>query len=220
MKISDAPMTADIAGALQRTDTWYADRCGKVTASPILKVYKKLKNGGYSSEREGYFYQVLAEVLTGVPASGFKNSAMQRGIDKEAEAREAYQRKTNYPVYEAPFIPHPRIERAGASPDGFVGEDGLVEIKAPTAATTAKVLLTDYLDETYAAQIQWQLACTGRQWCDYVVYDDRMPEHLRLYVRRINRDDALIADVEKEVVKFLDEIDAAVATLTQKYAAA
>ena len=87
MKISDAPMTADIAGALQRTDTWYADRCGKVTASPILKVYKKLKNGGYSSEREGYFYQVLAEVLTGVPASGFKNAAMQRGIDKEAEVK-------------------------------------------------------------------------------------------------------------------------------------
>lgn len=219
MKISDAPQTADIAGMLQRTDAWYSDRCGKVTASPILKVYKKLKSGGYSSERETYFYQVLGEVLTGAPAAGFKSSAMQRGIDKEAEAREAYQRKTNYPVYEAPFIPHPRIERSGASPDGLVGEDGLVEIKCPTAATTAKVLLTDYLDETYAAQIQWQLACTGRQWCDYVVYDDRMPEHLRLYIKRIDRNDALIADVEKEVLKFLEEIDVAVAVLTKKYAA-
>ena len=94
MKISEAPMTADIAGMLQRTDAWYADRCGKVTASPILKVYKKLKSGGYSSERENYFFQVLGETLTGVPASGFKSAAMQRGIDKEAEARDAYTRKT------------------------------------------------------------------------------------------------------------------------------
>jgi len=217
MKISDAPMTADIAGALQRTESWYADRCGKVTASPIFKVYKKLKNGSYSSERETYFFQVLGEVLTGVPASGVKSAAMQRGIDKEAEAREAYTRKTNYPVYEAPFIVHPRIERAGASPDGFVGDDGLVEIKCPLTATAAKVLLTDYLDETYAAQIQWQLACTGRQWCDYVVYDDRLPEPLRLYIRRIERNDALIADVEKEVVKFLEEIDEAVSALNRKY---
>lgn len=219
MKISEAPMVSENDTGLQRNDAWYADRCGKVTASPILKVYKKLKSGGYSSEREGYFFQVLAETLTGVPASNFKSSAMQRGIDKENEAREAYTRKTNYPVFEAPFIPHPRINRAGASPDGFVGDDGLIEIKCPTAATTAKVLLNDYLDETYAAQMQWQMACTGRQWCDYVVYDDRMPENLRMYVRRINRDDALIADVEKEVIKFLEEIDAAVVAINTKYAA-
>lgn len=217
MKISEAPQTDEVG--LQRNAGWFADRCAKVTASPILKVYKKLKSGAYSSERETYFFQVLGETLTGVPATGFKNAAMQRGIDKEAEAREAYQRKTNYPVFEAPFIPHPRIERAGASPDGFVGDDGLVEIKCPSSATAAKVLLNDYLDETYAAQIQWQLACTGRQWCDYAVYDDRLPENLRLYIRRIERDDALIADAEKEVIKFLEEIDAAVVVLNAKYAA-
>lgn len=219
MKISDAPMTADIVGMLQRTDGWYADRCGKVTASPIIKVYKKLKSGVYSSDREKYFYQVLAEQLTGVPASGFKTPAMQRGIDKESEAREAYTRKTNYPVIEAPFVSHPRIANTGASPDGYVGDDGLIEIKCPNSATTVEVWLKDFIDETYAAQMQWQLACTGRQWCDYVVYDDRMPEHLRLYVKRVQRNDALIADVEKEVVKFLEEIDAAIATLTKKYAA-
>lgn len=216
MKISDAPATAD-SGSLQRTPEWYEDRVGKVTGSPILKVYKKLKSGGYSSEREAYFFQVLAETLTHVPASSFKSSAMQRGIDKEAEGLAAYARKTNYPVYPAPFVPHPHIERAGASPDGFVSEDGLVELKCPNSATATKVLLNDYLDEAYAAQIQWQMACTGRSWCDYVVYDDRLPENLRLYVRRIERNDALIAEVEKEVVKFLAEIDAAVAILNQKY---
>lgn len=219
MKISNAPMVSESDTGLQRTPEWYADRAGKVTASPILKVYKKLKSGVYSSERETYFYQVLAETLTGAPVAGFKSSAMQRGIDKEAEARDAYTRKTNYPVLEAPFVRHPRIERAGASPDGFVGDDGLVEIKCPTSGTAAKVLLTDYLDETYAAQMQWQMACTGRQWCDYVVYDDRLPSHLQLYVRRIERDDALIRDVENEVVKFLAEIDIAVAALNKKFAA-
>lgn len=219
MKISDAPTVSESDTGLQRTQEWYAQRAGKVTASPILKVYKKLKSGGYSSERETYFYQVLGERLSGVPASGFKNAAMQRGIDKEAEAREAYTRRTNYPVSEAPFVPHPRIKNAGASPDGFVGDDGLTEIKCPTTATAVKVLIADYLDETYQAQIQWQLACTGRKWCDYVVYDDRLPEHLRLYIRRIDRNDALIADVEKEVEKFLAEIDAAVAALDKKFAA-
>lgn len=220
MKISDASMASDGDTSLQRTPTWYADRVGKATASPILKVYKKVKSGGYSSERETYFLQVLGERLSGVPASGFKSSAMQRGIDKEAEAREAYTRRTNYPVSEAPFVPHPRIKNAGASPDGYVGDDGLVEIKCPASATAVKVLLTEYLDETYSAQMQWQMACTGRLWCDYVVYDDRLPEHLRLYIRRIERNDALIAEVEKEVVKFLDEVDAAVAALNAKYKAA
>jgi len=218
MKISNAPTTED-AASLQRTPEWYEARTGRVTASPIHKVYKKLKSGAYSSERETYFFQVLAERLTGVPAAGFKSSAMQRGIDKEAEAREAYQRKTNLPVTEAPFVRHPTIEGAGASPDGFVGDEGLIEIKVPNSATAAKVLLNDYLDPDYEAQMQWQMACTGRLWCDYAVYDDRMPENLRLYVRRINRDDALISEVEREVRKFLAEIEAAVAVLNKKYAA-
>lgn len=219
MKISDAPKVSENDTGLQRNDGWYADRCGKVTASPIIKVYKKLKSGGYSADREKYFFQVLGERLTGVPASGFKSAAMQRGIDKESEARDAYTRKTNYPVVEAPFVPHPIIDNTGASPDGYVGDDGLIEIKCPNSATTAEVLLKDYLDETYAAQMQWQMACTGRVWCDYVVYDDRMPAHLQLYVKRIHRNDALISEVEKEVIKFLNEIDDAVSALSLKYAA-
>jgi len=219
MKIGNAPTVSENDTGLQRNEAWHADRCGKVTASPIIKVYKKNKNGSYSSERETYFYQVLSETLTRIPSTSVKSAAMQRGIDKEAEAREAYTRKTNYPVTEAPFVPHPRIKNAGASPDGYVGDDGLIEIKAPTSSTTVKVWLKDYLDETYLGQMQWQMACTGRQWCDYVVYDDRMPNGLQIYVKRIERDDAMIADIEKEVMKFLTEISDAVEALTNKHAA-
>lgn len=215
MKISSAPTTD--ADSLQRNDEWYAARAGKVTASPILKVYKRLKNGGFSAERERYKFQLIAERLVGTTISQQRSAAMQRGVEKEAEARERYQRVTNLPVTEAPFVPHPHIGMAGASPDGFVGDDGLVEIKCPTSQTAVEVLLTEEVDEQYAAQIQWQLACTGRAWCDYVVYDDRLPDSMQLFVKRIERDDALIKLIEKEAREFIAEISADVERLWTKY---
>lgn len=215
MKISSAPTTE--GESLQRNDDWYAARAGKVTASPILKVYKRLKGGAYSKERTTYKYQLIAERLVGTTISGARNAAMQRGVEKEAEARDRYQRLTNLPVTEAPFVPHPHIGMAGASPDGFVGDDGLVEIKCPTSQTAVEVLLTEEVDEQYVAQIQWQLACTGRAWCDYVVFDDRLPETMQMFVKRIERNDALIREVEKEVREFISEISADVERLWNKY---
>lgn len=213
MKISDAPMDA---GGQQRTDEWYVARAGRVTASPVLKVYKKTKSG-YSTQREDYKYQLIAERLVGTTISQFKSAAMQRGVEKEAEARDRYMRRTNHPVVEVGFIPHPTIDMAGASPDGLIGDDGIVEIKCPDTKQAVEVLLTDYLKDEYEAQIQWQLACTGRKWADYAVFDDRLPPSMQLYVRRIERDDKLIAEVEEEVRKFLSEIDADMAALAKKY---
>lgn len=217
MKIGTAPKDEEGAAGLQRTAAWQADRLGKVTGSPVLKVYKKLKNGKYSAEREKYKYEKIAERLTGVPTSGGTSKAMLRGIDMEVTARERYQRTTNLPVIETGFIPHPLIGMAGVSPDGLVGEDGLVEIKCPNSATMIEVLLTDYVDEAYFAQMQWAMAVTGRQWCDYVVFDDRLPESMQLYVRRIERDDELIKEVEREVRAFIAEIDADIAALWNEY---
>lgn len=215
MKISSAP-TTDGDGQ-QRTTEWYAARAGKVTASPILKVYKKLKGGGYSKERTTYKYQLIAERLVGTTISQQRSAAMQRGVEKEAEARDRYQRLTNLPVTEAPFVPHPHIGDAGASPDGYVGDEGLVEIKCPTSQTAVEVLLTEEVEDQYEAQIQWQLACTGRAWCDYVVFDDRLPPSMQLFVKRIERDDLLIKSVEKEVREFIAEISADVERLWNKY---
>ena len=215
MKISSAPTTEE--NGLQRTQEWYAARAGKVTASPVLKVYKRLKNGNFSAERERYKFQLIAERLVGTTISSRQSAAMMRGVEKEAEARDRYQRQTNLAVTEAPFVPHPTIGMAGASPDGFVGDDGLVEIKCPQSQTAVEVLLTEKVDEEHDAQIQWQLACTGRQWCDYVVYDDRLPESMQLFVKRIERDDQLIKLVEKEVREFIAEISADIERLWSKY---
>lgn len=215
MKISSAP-TTDGDGQ-QRTEAWYAARAGKVTASPILKVYKRIRGGGYSKERETYKYQLIAERLVGTTISQQRNAAMQRGIEKEAEARDRYQRITNLPVTEAPFVPHPHIGDAGASPDGYVGDEGLVEIKCPTSQTAVEVLLTEEVDDQYLAQIQWQLACTGRAWCDYVVFDDRLPPSMQMFVKRIERNDELIRSVEKEVREFIAEISADIERLWNKY---
>jgi putative phage-type endonuclease len=216
MKISSAPTTED-GGSLQRTEAWLRDRSGRVTASPILKVYKRLKNGGYSKERETYKLQLIAERLVGTTIEGRKSAAMQRGVEKEAEARDRYARTTNLPVTEAPFVPHPTIGDAGASPDGFVGEEGLVEIKAPTSQTAVEILLTEEVPEEYYAQCQWQMAVTGRKWVDFVVFDDRLPSSMQLFVKRIDRDELLIRGVEKEVREFIAEISADIERLWNKY---
>lgn len=216
MLINSAP-TTDETTTLQRTQQWYAERAGKATASPILKVYKRNKNGTYSAQRDVYKYQLIAERLVGTTISGYKSANMMRGIEKEHEARLRYQRQTNLPVTEAGFVPHPTIGMAGASPDGFVGEDGLIEIKCPLSQTAVEVLLTDVIAEEYYAQIQWQLACTRRAWCDYVVFDDRLPNSMQLYVQRVERNDALIHEVEKEVREFITEIDSDIETLWNKY---
>lgn len=215
MKISSAPTTED--SGLQRTEEWLRARSGKITASPILKVYKRLKNGSYSKERETYKFQIIAERLVGTTIEGRKSAAMMRGVEKEAEARDRYARTTNLPVTEAPFVPHPHIGDAGASPDGFVGEEGLVEIKAPQSQTAVEILLTEEVPEEYYAQCQWQMCVTGRKWCDFVVFDDRLPPSMQLFVKRIQRDDDLIRTVEKEVREFIAEVSADIERLWNKY---
>jgi hypothetical protein len=120
------------------------------------------------------------------------------------------------------FAPHPSIADSGASPDGLVGSGGLVEFKCPNTATHIDTLLTGKIDADYITQMQWQMACTGRQWCDWVSFDPRMPESMKLYVRRVDRDNDLIATLEKDVTAFLDEMAKKLAqliALQQKQAA-
>lgn len=112
---------------------------------------------------------------------------------------------------------HPTIAMSGASPDGLIGVDGLIEIKCPNTATHLDTLRTETIPGKYETQMLWQMACTGRQWCDFASYDPRLPENMRLFVKRLPRDDARIAEMEAEVTAFLAEIDAAVAELVRKY---
>lgn len=203
----------------QGSPEWHAMRCGKVTASRIADMLAKTKTG-WGASRANYKAQLVAERLTGVVAEGFTNAAMEWGKEKEAEARAAYGFYTNETVELIDFVTHPVMLMSGASPDALVGMDGLVEIKCPNTATHIETLLGGSVPGKYQFQMQWQMACTGRWWCDFVSYDPRMPEDMRLFVRRLERDEEAIAMIEKETRVFLAEIDATVAQLTSMYRAA
>lgn len=200
--------------APQGGDAWHAQRRGKVTASRVADVIKKTKSG-YSTSRKNYAAQLLCERLTGKTAEGFSSAAMQWGIDKEPEARVAYEFMKNATVDLVSFVDHPSIAMSGASPDGLVGEDGLIEIKCCNTATHLETLMSGDIDPDYITQIQWQLACSGRKWCDYVGFDPRLPAHLQLFIKRVERDQRTIIELETEVSGFLRELAAQIARLPQ-----
>jgi len=190
----------------QRTTEWHTARLGKVTASRVADVIAKTKTG-YGASRANLMADLICERLTGQPASTFTNAHMEWGTEQEPHARAAYSARTGELVEEVGFIDHPRIANSGASPDGLVSDDGLVEFKCPATATHLDTLLAGEVPSKYIPQMQWQMACTGRKWCDFVSYDPRLPEHLRMFVKRVERDDTYIATLEGEVTKFLTELE-------------
>lgn len=201
----------------QRTDEWFAVRCGKVTASRVADVIAKTKTG-WGASRTNYHAQLVAERLTGVVESSFTNAAMQWGTDTEPHARRAYCFHRDVDVEEVAFVDHPTVPMSGASPDGLVMSNGLLEIKCPNTATHIDTLLNGKPAGKYITQMQWQMACTGREWCDFVSFDPRLPEAMRLFVLRIDRDAEFIANLESEIRVFLRSVDETVTALQSKYA--
>ena len=199
----------------QRSAEWFAARLGKVTASRINDVMDKLKSGSEKATRKNYRAQVLCERLTGQKEDSFCNAAMQWGIDNEDPARECYEFLTGLPVSEVGLVDHPSIPMAAASPDGLVNASGLVEIKCPNTANHIEWMLAGVVPAQHIKQIQFQLACTDRKWCDFISYDPRLPEELQLFVVRLERDDELIAEIEESVIKFNAEVDETLEKLTK-----
>lgn len=200
----------------QGTDEWRQQRLGKVTASRISDLTAKTKTG-WSTSRANYMAELLCERLTGVPAESYRSPAMQWGTDQEPNARAAYEFLHDCTVDPVGFVEHPRIPMTGASPDGLIGSDGLIEIKCPNTATHIETLSGGAVPGAYIAQIQWQLACTDRQWCDWVSFDPRMPAAMQLFVQRIERDPKAVADIEKAVTDFLAELDGKIGKLNERY---
>ena len=190
----------------QGSDAWHQQRLGRVTASRVADVIAKTKTG-YSTSRENYMAQLVCERMTGTVAESYTNAAMIHGTETEPLARAAYESLKNVLVDEVGFINHPTIQNSGASPDGMIGNDGLLEIKCPNTATHLETLKTKKVPTKYNIQMQWQMASTGRKWCDFVSFDNRLPEHLQLFVARVNRDDAFISELEQEISKFIKELD-------------
>jgi putative phage-type endonuclease len=204
----------DLHEISQGSDQWFAIRIGKVTASRVADVIAKTKSG-YSASRDNYMAQLVCERLTGQKGESFTNAAMQHGTETEPLARAAYEALKDVLVDEVGFVPHPSIIMAGASPDGLVGDDGLLEIKAPQTATHIETLLSESVPTKYYTQMQFQLACTGREWCDFVSFDNRLPQELQLFVKRVPRDSMYIRLMEDEIVKFLNELDIKIAQLME-----
>jgi putative phage-type endonuclease len=189
----------------QNTQEWFAIRCGKVTASRIADIIATTKSG-YSASRANYEAQLICEILTGKPAESFTNAAMAWGTETEPLARAQYELKTGNMVNQIGFVVHPKIEQAGASPDGLVDNDGLIEIKCPNTSTHLDTLLSQKVPSKYITQMTWQMLCTGRKWCDFVSYDPRLPDNLQLFIQRIELDEDYGKKLESEVKGFLEEV--------------
>jgi putative phage-type endonuclease len=201
---------------IQGSDEWKALRLGKVTASRVADMVAKTKSG-WGASRANYAAQLIAERLTGVAAEGYTNAAMLHGTETEPEARTAYEFYHGVTVEQVAFVPHPLIGDAGCSPDGLVNPNGQIEIKCPMTNTHIDTLLGQSTPARYIDQIQFQLSCTGRAWCDFVSYDPRLPENMRLFVRRVMRDDKRIAELETEAIVFLKEINDRITQLENLY---
>jgi len=204
----------------QRTEEWFQQRLGKVTASRISDVIAKTKTG-VSTSRQNYLIQLVSERFTGKKGDSFVNQAMLDGIERESSAKELYMRTRGVSVTEVGFFDHPIIKNSGASPDGAVNAEedgkyaGLIEIKCPIETTHTNTLMSKSVPSKYIPQMQWQLACTGAKWVDFVSYNPNFPEELQLFVARVDRDDTYIGELEAEVIKFLDEVDQTILKLKE-----
>lgn len=200
----------------QGSPEWFSVRAGKVTASGIANVIAKIKSGE-AAARKNYLAQKVAESLSGISLDdGFQSAAMRHGKEWESTALSAYEAERGIFVRSVGFVIHPKIKQAGASPDGLVGDDGLLEIKCPNTATHIDYFLDDEAPAKYKPQMAWQCACTGRKWVDFVSYDPRLPEKMQLAIRRFTPDPGYIAILEMEVEAFSKEVNELIEQLTRK----
>lgn len=200
----------------QGSAAWHALRAGKVTASRVADIMRKVKSGP-SASRQRYLGELVAERYSGSQSSGFKSADMAWGNETEPKARAAYEFIYNAQLTAVAFVDHPTISMSGASPDRLVGEDGLLEIKCPATHTHIEYLRGGEIDTDYLTQMQWQMASTGRKWCDWMSFDPRMPVDMQMVVRRVPRDPRRIVELETAVRQFLAEVDETMAELDRRF---
>lgn len=196
----------------QGSEAWHLMRLGKITASRINDVVAAIKTGE-AATRADYRIELVCERLTGKPTEGFTNSHMERGTELEPFARSAYEIATATFVDQVAFVDHPRLKNTGASPDGLVGDEGLIEIKCLAVKNHIKILVDKKAPSKYMNQMQWQMACTKRLWVDFVSYCPELPENMQLFVKRVDRDNGIIAELESKVLEFDEEVEAVIQQL-------
>jgi hypothetical protein len=201
---------------VQRSPEWFALRAGHLTSSVIGKALSTKRSGDRTQAAVDLMDELAAEQVTGVPAK--RVNPLHWGADHEDEARASYAFLTNAEVVKVGFVPHPTIANAGCSPDSLVGADGALEIKAPTSATHLRTLLAGDVAEEHLPQLHWVLACTGREWIDFLSYDPRFPAPLQFFQKRVLRDETIIASMESDARDFLAEVGGKLLKLDELYA--
>jgi predicted phage-related endonuclease len=203
----------------QGTDAWRQARCGSIGASDAPRVVRRTKTG-YSADRDSLMASKVLERLTGVPVEIFKTAAMLQGTAREPEARMLYEMVRGVEVEEVGLVPHPFVKASHASPDGYVSGTGLIEIKCPLPAAHLDTLLTETISNDHLVQMAWQMACTGRHFCDFVSFNPDFPAPMQLWISRVNRDPRLIGELESEIRQFIRELEQKVDKLSRRYAVA
>jgi|SRR5581483_2354819 len=200
----------------QRTAEWIQMRCGCVTASRLCDVMAKLKKRpDEAAAKTNYRNELIAERLTGRAADHYVSMYMDEGTENEPLARAAYEMALNVEVQQIGLATHPRIEWFAASPDALVNDDGLLEIKCLKTTNHLEIVRTGIVPAEFKWQMLGEMSCAERSWCDFISYDPKLPPGLRLYVKRFDRDEASIAEMEQEVEKFLAEVEAVVTELSK-----
>ncbi len=205
----------------QRTAQWFQARLGKVTASNVYNILSKTAKGLPTSKYEDYKIKLITERLTGETSPHYETEDMRWGIEHEEDALKEYAFIYDADIRKCGFIQHPTIKMAGASPDGLIGSDGLIEIKCPRSANHMRFCIDNEIKPEYHAQMQFQMACTERQWCDFISYDPRFTgasSHLRIKIKRVHRDDQQIEQINQAVQAFLAEIEREIKQLSTKAA--
>ena len=200
----------------QGSPEWFAMRCGKVTASRIADVMAKPREPG-KGMRVNYMWQIVVERLTRQPMKTYQSKTMAEAHEWEPMARAAYTFHTDHEVEQVAFVDHIDIPLCGCSPDGLVGSEGLVEIKCPELTAHMDTMLKDTIPSEYYKQMMFQMACTGRRWCDYVSFNADLPERMRKAIIRVDRDGTAISAMEAEVRSFQTQVDLALSACKEKF---
>lgn len=197
----------------QGSSEWFRMKAGKFSASNM----GKLTAGGKGITRKKYLYKIACERISGEYIHTHQTSDMERGNELESVARQAYQELTMEPVETAEFVIHPDIPYAGASPDGYVGDDGLIEIKTRAYHIQLDFILGKQgISGANMKQMQFQMACTGRDWCDYVSYSSEVPKNQKICIVRVKRSDEEIKQLEGAVRRANDEVEEIVKALKEE----
>lgn len=195
----------------QGSKAWHIDRSGCATASRFSDIIAVSKSAGTPLKaRDDYMWQLATERLYGAPTEAFISGPTEWGKKLEPFARQAYEIETGNVVTASPFVPHPRIEFCGSSPDGLIEKVGGIEVKCPKDRRVHLMTWRDGMSLDHMPQVQGNIWVNGLEWIDFISYDPRAPERFRLYVKRIKRDDKYILALESHVVQFLAEVESLV----------